>query len=129
MRKTVNSCIIGIGSNIDPQENIEKALDLLSKDVKIVAISSFARTSPLGITSQPDFLNGAAKVETVLDETEFRLYLKRLEDRLGRDRTQPKYGPRCIDLDMIVWNETIVDQDYHHRDFLKKSVAELGFRS
>jgi 2-amino-4-hydroxy-6-hydroxymethyldihydropteridine diphosphokinase len=128
VRKAVNSCIIGIGSNIDPQENIKKALDLLSTELKVVGISSFVRTRPLGITSQPDFLNGAAKVETAMEETEFRRYLKLLEDRLGRDRTQPKYGPRSIDLDIVIWNGTIVDGDYHQREFLRKSAAELGFR-
>jgi 2-amino-4-hydroxy-6-hydroxymethyldihydropteridine diphosphokinase len=44
---------------------------------------------------------------------------------MGRDRTIPKFGPRNIDLDIVVWNGTIVDEDYYTRDFLQKSVAEL----
>jgi 7,8-dihydro-6-hydroxymethylpterin-pyrophosphokinase len=44
---------------------------------------------------------------------------------MGRDRTGPKFGPRCIDLDIVVWNGEIVDEDYYTRDFLQKSVAEL----
>jgi len=44
---------------------------------------------------------------------------------MGRDRTVAKFGPRCIDLDIAVWNGEIVDKDYYTRDFLKKSVDEI----
>jgi 2-amino-4-hydroxy-6-hydroxymethyldihydropteridine diphosphokinase len=52
-----------------------------------------------------------------------------LEDWMGRDRSQKKFGPRNIDLDILIWNDAIVDPDYYTRDFLRKSAAELGYES
>lgn len=121
----MNVCIIGIGSNINPKDNINKMLCLLSKDHRVGKHSSWLRTSPIGITNQAEFINGAVKVETRHDIDEFRNYLKRLEDKMGRDRTLPKYGPRVIDLDIVVWNGKIVDQDYYTRDFVRDSVNQL----
>jgi 2-amino-4-hydroxy-6-hydroxymethyldihydropteridine diphosphokinase len=121
----MNDCIIGIGSNINPKENIRKALCLLSKDHLLQKHSSWVNTKPIGITDQADFINGAVRVKTQHCREEFTIYLKKLEDRMGRDRSLPKYGPRVIDLDIVVWNNDIVDEDYHSRDFLKKSVDEL----
>jgi len=77
--------------------------------------------------NQPDFLNGAALIETERSKDEFNFYLKNLEDRLGRDRSLPKFGPRTIDLDIVVWNGEVVDDDYNTRDFLRAAVAELDF--
>jgi len=57
------------------------------------------------------------------------LYLKMLEDQMGRDRSQEKFGPRNIDLDILIWNNAIVDPDYYTRDFLRNSAAELGFEN
>jgi len=121
----MNDCIIGIGSNINPEENIRKMLCLLSKDHLLKKHSKWLKTVPIGVRNQDDFINGAARVETHHCHEEFNVYLKQLEDRMGRDRSLPKYGPRIIDLDIVVWNGKIVDEDYHSRDFLKKSVDEL----
>ncbi len=121
----MNNCILGIGSNINPTENIRKMLCLLSKDHLVKKHSKWIKTKPIGITNQDDFINGAVKVKTQHCREEFILYLKRLEDKMGRDRSQAKFGPRVIDLDIVVWNDEIVDEDYYSRDFLKKSVDEL----
>lgn len=120
-----NSCIIGIGSNIHPYENIYDAVKILEEKFEVVYCSSFARTTPVGISNQPDFLNGALLLHTILDEEDMRTYLKKIEDSLGRDRSQPKFGPRIIDLDLVMWNGKIVDPDYYNREFLKKSVDYL----
>jgi len=48
---------------------------------------------------------------------------------MGRDRSQEKFGPRNIDLDILIWNNAIVDPDYYTRDFLRNSAAELGFEN
>ncbi|MGV8092459.1 MAG: 2-amino-4-hydroxy-6-hydroxymethyldihydropteridine diphosphokinase [Mangrovibacterium sp.] len=66
------------------------------------------------MTDQADFMNGAVKIGTNMEIEKFRLYLKELEDRLGRDRSQPKYGPRSIDLDILIWNGEIVDEELLH---------------
>ncbi len=90
-------------------------------------VSSLIRTKAIGIEDQADFVNGALYLETELTQEELRQYLKRLEDQLGRDRTAAKFGPRTMDLDIVVWNETIVDDDYFTRDFIRNSVAEIGY--
>ncbi len=120
-----NTVIAGIGSNINPEENISKLLEILKKEQVVIDVSSFIRTSPVGITVQPDFINGAVKMQTIVTRNDFNVYLKTVEDRLKRDRSQPKYGPRTIDLDIVVWNGEIVDDDYYERDFLKAVVDEI----
>jgi 2-amino-4-hydroxy-6-hydroxymethyldihydropteridine diphosphokinase len=123
----MNECIIGIGSNIDADNNIREMLRLLSHDVEIIQVSQMVQTKPIGLTDQPDYTNGAVRIWTEMDMKTLSLHLKQLEDRLRRDRTQEKFGPRTIDLDILIWNNTIVDPDYFTRDFLRNSAAELGF--
>lgn len=121
----MNRVIIGIGSNIDAQSNIQKALELLGEVGTVSQVSEWVVTAPIGITNQPPFTNGAACLMTSLDQTTLKHFLKQAENHLGRDRSLPKYGPRTIDLDIVVWNDQIVDDDYHTREFLKKAVDSL----
>lgn len=121
-----NWAIVGFGSNIDAEINITQALKLLERYVDIIQSSSWIKTKPIGIKEQADFTNGAIKVQTKLGKAELNEMLKSVEDEMGRDRTAPKFGPRCIDLDIVVWNGKVVDEDYHTRDFLQQSVEELG---
>ncbi len=121
----MNDCIISIGSNINPENNIQKSLILMGQDVEIIAISSWVKTAPIGITNQNDFINGAIKIRTTLSQNDLIDYLKKLENKLGRDRSLPKFGPRTIDLDIVVWNNIIIDNEYYTRDFIKNAVIEL----
>ncbi|MBK6283144.1 MAG: 2-amino-4-hydroxy-6-hydroxymethyldihydropteridine diphosphokinase [Draconibacterium sp.] len=121
----MNSVIIGIGSNIDAECNIGKMLDILKTNVEVVKVSAMMKTKPIGIEDQPDFMNGAVKIKTNMELDELTKLLKSIEDKMGRDRTSPKFGPRNIDLDIATWNGEIVDKDYYTRDFLQKSVDEL----
>lgn len=121
----MNEVIIGIGSNIDAETNISKMLEILKGYVEIVKVSSFIKTKPIGVENQPEFTNGAVKIITNLSQHELNDLLKEIEDKMGRDRTAPKFGPRNIDLDIVVWNGEIVDKDYYTRDFLQKSVSEI----
>jgi len=123
----MNECIIGIGSNIEANLNIPEMLRLLSEEVEIVQVSQMIQTMPIGMIKQPDYTNGAVLIRTKMDLETLTLYLKKLEDQMGRDRSQEKFGPRNIDLDILIWNNTIVDDDYYTRDFLRNSAAELGF--
>ncbi|MCU4176691.1 2-amino-4-hydroxy-6-hydroxymethyldihydropteridine diphosphokinase [Marinilabiliaceae bacterium N1Y90] len=121
----MNSVVIGIGSNINAAKNIDLALSDLTKLGQIMKRSQFIQTEPIGITNQAVFTNGAVLIRTELNQGDLNKQLKSIEDRLGRDRTRPKYGPREIDLDIIVFNNVIVDDDYHQRRFLKKVVDEV----
>jgi 2-amino-4-hydroxy-6-hydroxymethyldihydropteridine diphosphokinase len=126
MENKLNTCIIGIGSNINPYENIREMLIILGGLVKILKTSSFIKTKPIGMKNQPDFLNGAVKVETSLGQAELKELLISIENQLGRDRSAPKFGPRTIDLDIVAWNGVIVDDDFYSRSFLQQAVKEVS---
>lgn len=117
--------VLGIGSNINAKVNVASAIKELAKIGNVVSISEFIQTEPIGITDQDAFTNGAVLITTSLEQTELNRQLKLIEDYLGRDRSRPKYGPREIDLDIIVYNDVIVDDDYYQRSFLKKVVDEV----
>ena len=124
----MNTCIIGIGSNIEAETYIPRALELIGRDCTILQTSEMIKTKPIGFTDQDDFTNGAVKIETNWNRRELKMYLKKIEDQLGRDRTQIKFGPRTIDLDLMIWNGQVADKDFYTRDFLRQSAAELGFQ-
>ena len=117
--------VIGLGSNIDPEANLEQAVQELKSRFKVSKRSQWTRTKPIGIQDQPDFYNGALLLETELEQQSLKKELKRIEDILGRDRSLPKFGPRTIDLDILIWNKKVVDEDYYERDFLRKGVEEI----
>jgi 2-amino-4-hydroxy-6-hydroxymethyldihydropteridine diphosphokinase len=125
----MNDCIIGIGSNIGAERNIPEMLRRLANDVEIIQVSKMVQTKPIGITDQDDYTNGAVRIRTEMDLETLTLYLKKVEDLMGRDRTQKKFGPRNIDLDILIWNNTIIDPDYFTREFLQNSASELGFEN
>ena len=127
---------VGLGSNLgDREATVRRALDLLKSDgeIEIVAVSSLRETDPVGYTDQPRFLNGAAALRTDLPP---RALLERLQDverELGRDRTGPRYGPRTIDLDLLLYGSEVVDEpglEIPHprlaeRAFVLEPLAEL----
>ncbi len=121
----MNECIIGIGSNINADENISKMIEILKREVDVKKVSDMIKTKPVGVENQPDYTNGAVKVNTELSRGNLKKLLKNIEDQLGRDRTVPKFYPRTIDLDIVVWNGEIVDDDYYTRDFLRECVRAV----
>jgi 2-amino-4-hydroxy-6-hydroxymethyldihydropteridine diphosphokinase len=121
----MNTCVVGVGSNIQPEENIREALRILEEEQTLLSVSAMVETEPIGVTDQPAFINGAVKISTSMAQEEFSAYLKSVEDRLKRDRTKPRFGPRTIDLDVVVWNGKVVDRDYYTRQFLKNAVDEV----
>jgi 2-amino-4-hydroxy-6-hydroxymethyldihydropteridine diphosphokinase len=125
----MNDCIIGIGSNVEADKNIPEILRLLAEKVEVIQVSEMVQTKPIGIIEQADYINGAVLIRTEMNIEALTLYLKELEDRMGRDRSQKKFGPRNIDLDILIWNNEVIDPDYYTRNFLRNSAAELGFEN
>ena len=117
--------MIGLGSNIDPETHLEQAVHELGNRFSIIRQSNWLRTTPIGIRNQRDFINGAILLRTELEQKLLKDVLREIEDQLGRDRSQSRLGPRVIDLDIVVWNGEIVDEDYHQRDFLRESIAQI----
>ena len=120
-----NRAVLGLGSNIDPEENTQKAIELIRAVFGLIKISSFVRTEPVGFKEQAPFLNGAVLIETELDAASLKARLREIEAELGRVRAENKNGPRTIDLDILVWNDEVVDDDVYERGFLRDSIKEL----
>ena len=117
--------IISMGSNINAEANIAAAIARIERRHGVLGQSVLRTTAPLGFSEQPDFLNGALLIETSMNRINLRSWLRAVEDDLGRVRTSNKNGPRTIDLDIVVWDDRIVDPDVHERDFLRDAVREL----
>lgn len=120
-----NDVIVGLGSNIDPIANIEKALGQIKTTFTAVTISPLIKTTPLGFKDQDDFYNGAVRFKTSLTVLALKGWLLNVENDLGRIRTANKNGPRTIDLDILVWNGEILDKDVEQRDFLQSAIETL----
>lgn len=122
----MNRVIIGLGSNIDPNQNIREAKETLAQKFRLLAESCFTSTKPIGKIHQPDFINGTVLIETELSIGQLKKMLKTIESDLGRKETGNRDGPRTIDLDIVVWNKSIMDQSFYERNYLKQSVLELA---
>ncbi len=121
----MNQAVIGVGSNIEPAINVPKARERIAHRHVIIAESPLVETSPIGYVHQPDFTNGALLVETDLDRERLRADLKAIELMLGRRPGTKRYGPRTIDLDIVVWNGEVIDRDLYTRDYLRKAVLAV----
>ncbi len=104
---------LGLGSNIDPDINMRKALELLGSHAEITGISTVYLTPAEERPEQPSYYNCVVEVETDMPPVEFRLsVLKKIENALGRKRTEDKFASRTIDLDLILYNDMVVaDED------------------
>lgn len=104
-----SAAIIAVGANIEPEKNILAALRALQEEVHVPASSTFYRTQPMGQSEQPRFINGAWRIETTLSALQVKTGLLRgIEEQLGRRRTQDKFAPRTIDLDLVLYDDLVV---------------------
>jgi len=103
---------LGLGSNLQqPEAQLRQALDLLgeAKEVEILATSSFYRTPPWGDEQQDDFINAVVQIETGLEPVPLLRVLQSIENEMGRQRSERRWGPRLIDIDLLLY----ADQQYH----------------
>ncbi len=104
---------VGVGSNLDsPEKQVESAIDSLARipGCDLVARSSLYESAPFGPVDQPDFVNAVAGLVTTLDALSLFRCLQQIESSQGRIRGE-HWGPRVIDLDLLVFGGTIVDLD------------------
>jgi 2-amino-4-hydroxy-6-hydroxymethyldihydropteridine diphosphokinase len=129
------TAFVGIGSNLgDREANLRRAIELLSAEegIEIAAVSEIRETDPVGPVEQGQFLNGAVLVETDLAPRELLARLLDIERRMGRVRSE-RFGPRTIDLDLLLYGNEIVDEPgltvphprLHERRFALEPLAEL----
>ena len=122
---------VGLGANLgDREQTILEAAHRIGAQ----RISTLIETEPWGVTDQPHFLNAVAEVPTTASPGIFLLQLLKVERDLGRIRDGNRWGPRLIDLDLLLYvNEIIDDEDLHvphphlhERTFVLQPLAELA---
>ncbi|MFH1460706.1 MAG: 2-amino-4-hydroxy-6-hydroxymethyldihydropteridine diphosphokinase [Candidatus Omnitrophota bacterium] len=104
---------LGIGSNLkNRKKNIAQALKLIEEnaDTHIIKTSPVYETNPVGRVSQGKFLNVAVKIETLLTPNKLLKLLKAIEAKLGRKKSKIKWGPRLIDLDILLYNNLVLNR-------------------
>jgi 2-amino-4-hydroxy-6-hydroxymethyldihydropteridine diphosphokinase len=127
---------VGLGANIgDREAAIRRALALLAAapGVRVAAVSELRETEPVGYVDQPPFLNAAAALDTELAARDLLELLLRVERELGRVRDGPRFGPRTIDLDVLLYGDEVIDEPgltvphprLHERRFALEPLAEL----
>ena len=105
---------IAIGSNLaSPLEQVNAAVQALGEipQSHIVAVSSFYRTPPLGPQDQPDYLNAAVVLETALDAETLLDNTQRIELQQGRVRKAERWGPRTLDLDIMLFGHKVINTE------------------
>jgi 2-amino-4-hydroxy-6-hydroxymethyldihydropteridine diphosphokinase len=103
---------IGLGANLgDREAAIRGALDRLDAlaGVRVKRVSSLRETDPVGYEDQPRFLNGVAELDSTLEPLELLDRLLEIERTLGRTRHGPRFGPRTIDLDLLLYDDLVLD--------------------
>ncbi|WP_336669191.1 2-amino-4-hydroxy-6-hydroxymethyldihydropteridine diphosphokinase [Enterobacter asburiae] len=128
---------IAIGSNLaSPLEQVNAAVQALGEipQSEIVAVSSFYRTPPLGPQDQPDYLNAAVVLETALDADTLLDNTQRIELQQGRVRKAERWGPRTLDLDIMLFGHetinterlTVPHYDMKNRGFMLWPLFEVA---
>jgi 2-amino-4-hydroxy-6-hydroxymethyldihydropteridine diphosphokinase len=101
---------IGLGSNLgDKRANCRKALELLDSAGRVLSVSSFYCTEPVGYREQETFINAVAAVEKDLPPDVLLAECHRIEEQMGRTR-ELRWGPRTLDLDILLYGERVVDE-------------------
>ena len=102
------ACLL-LGSNIQPEENLRKAVNLLRQNFQVEQVSGVWESAAVG-SQGPNFLNAAVIIRTSLKPQQLKDgFLRPFEARLGRVRTIDKNAPRTIDIDIILFDGQVID--------------------
>lgn len=134
MKKNV---FIGLGTNLgDKHQNLHRAIHHIQAmpNTKLLAVSAFYLTKAWGNTQQEDFLNACVHVQTTLEASTCMRYLLAIEENMGRTRTEDKWQPRIIDLDILDFNQEVIHTEtiitphayLHERLFALLPLQELS---
>jgi 2-amino-4-hydroxy-6-hydroxymethyldihydropteridine diphosphokinase len=122
---SATAAIIGIGSNIEPQRHVPRSIALLKKTFTVCKQTRPLTTKAIGAVEQADYINCAVSIVSHICLDETIKMCKTIEEKMGRVRTSDKFAARVIDLDVIVWDNTVIDDDVYTRDFLYRQLTEL----
>lgn len=132
----MTAAYIGLGSNLEnPENQVRQAFDELDRlpQTRLVRKSSLYRTAPIGLETQPDFVNAVAELETALPAEQLLAELQDIEKSHGRERTL-KNAPRTLDLDLLLFGDAKLDSPQltvphprmHERAFVLKPLLEIA---
>lgn len=128
---------VALGSNLDdPRAQVLRGCDALSRlpDSQLLARSRLYRSAPWGVAEQPEFVNAAAEIETTLAPRELLDALLGIERAAGRDRSGARWGPRVLDLDLLLYGDcecnepglTLPHPHLHERAFVLLPLSDLA---
>ena len=128
---------VALGSNLDdPRRQIERAFGELAGlvDTRLVLRSALWRSAPMGPQEQPAFINAVAGLLTRQQPQELLRDLRQIERHMGKVEPAPRWGPRLIDLDLLMVGEVRCDEPglqlphagLHQRNFVLYPLAEIA---
>jgi 2-amino-4-hydroxy-6-hydroxymethyldihydropteridine diphosphokinase len=128
---------IGLGSNLaGPRAQVERALEGLAglPRSRLLRVSRLYRSAPWGMLDQPEFVNAAAAIETGLSPPALMRALLAIERDAGRDRNGERWGPRILDLDLLLYDALVLAEPclqlphphLHERAFVLLPLAEIA---
>ena len=128
---------IGIGSNLnDPVAQVQEAIGELEMlpDTILVSKSSLYRGKPMGPADQPDYVNAVVGIDTLLSAGDLLQAMHRIEDLQGRERQREQWGPRTLDLDLLLYGGRHIDTErlvvphpqMHRRAFVLVPLADVA---
>lgn len=131
------TCYIGIGANLkSPVEQAQVAIKALKQlpQSRLTAVSSLYSSKPLGPADQPDYINAVARLETALLPEALLDALQQIELSQGRERKEERWGPRTLDLDILLFGNQIIQSErltiphYHmaEREFVLYPLAQIA---
>ena len=136
MSSRASTVYLSLGANLgDRAAMLGRAVDALAalQPVRILRTSAVYESEPWGLIEQPKFLNIMAEIETALTPLELLYAVKSVEQQLGREPA-PRWGPRCVDIDLILWADVILrtpeltlpHERFRERAFVLTPLAELA---
>jgi 2-amino-4-hydroxy-6-hydroxymethyldihydropteridine diphosphokinase len=128
---------LGLGANLaQPVQQLERAVLALQniKDTKLVQVSSFYGSKPMGPQDQPDYVNAVAALTTRLAADDLLTELQQIELEQGRQRKDERWGPRTLDLDILLFGNAVIQTErlivphygMKQREFVLYPLAELN---
>ncbi len=130
-------CYIGLGANLaNPVQQLERAIAALRQvpHSRLVAVSSLYGSKPMGPQDQPDYVNAVAALDTSLSPEALLDALQSIEQSQGRQRKDERWGPRTLDLDILLYGEQIINTErlivphygLKQREFVLYPLAEIA---
>ncbi|WP_259238218.1 2-amino-4-hydroxy-6-hydroxymethyldihydropteridine diphosphokinase [Rheinheimera pacifica] len=104
-------CYIGLGANLDePVAQLQQAVQALKQlaGSNLVAVSGFYGSKPMGPQDQPDYVNAVAAIDTTLTAEQLLDALQQIEQLQGRQRKAERWGPRTLDLDILLYGNQVI---------------------